>query len=519
LLTFKIEQNRVRASGNSDQLAALRDVLTIPKTNAYWERYGDGKIRFFGWISKQFPYGLWPEVKHYCKSNRIEYKAFTARKKLDPLKTSKIGSIELDKDQIEASNSWLAARGSGIVWGGAGFGKTEIAASLISAMTRRGLAHRVLFIVNTLDLLDQAVERLTSRLKIKVGVFGGGTTNMRAVTVASIQSIDKGLRDPKHLDHDTIRYLKSIDMIVYDEVHHGRSEQSARLSKYCPAKYRLGLSARPLNISHDEYSLHQFKKLKAEDARVLSFLGPIIFRVKPSTLIKSGRLAKPTIYLYPLNYSDWASRDDTVEKLPWPIAREKYILNNKKIHRITRQCAMEAAKANETTLVIVGGSKKLGSKIYNELNFVNLNVAYLHGSVKKDVRTKSRHKLTNKKLEAIVATTIYDEGVDVPNLRLLVLAAGGLSPFKNEQRLGRGMRTKLGDNRGIVIDFMNYGNKHLRKHSYARLKSYLEEDQYDIKLVTDNHTPRVIKQVGAKNIVDALPNRKLFRSLGRGNNG
>jgi hypothetical protein len=29
----------------------------------------------------------------------------------------------------------------------------------------------------------------------------------------------------------------------------------------------------------------------------------------------------------------------------------------------------------------------------------------------------------------------------------------------------------------------------------------------------------VIKQVGAKNIVDALPNRKLFRSLGRGNNG
>lgn len=513
MLTFKVGQNSVHVAGKDRELRALRKALTLKKKNAYWQKYGDGTIRFLGWVSKRFPYGLWPEVKHYLKENRVDYKAYTSRKPLDPLDTDRIGTITLDKNQTTACNRWLHNGGTGIVWGGAGFGKTEIAAALIGQMLKRRLVSRVLFIVNTLDLLDQASERLHARLGLKIGMLGGGAATVKIVTVASIQAIDKQLRDPDFKDSEFAQYLKDVDMIVYDEVHHGRSEQSARLSRACPARYRLGLSARPLYISHDKYLEHNFGNLKAEDARVVAFLGPVVFRVKPSTLIKSGRLARPTIYLYPLNYSDWLNGNDTLEGLKFPEARKRLVINNPIIHHITRRVVTEAAKAGETALIIAGGSKKLGWHVYKELRNAQLNAVYLHGSVKKDFRTRSRHELTNKDLEACVATTIYDEGIDVPNLRLLVLAYGGLSPFKNEQRLGRGLREKLGSNKAVVVGFMHYGNVHLRRHSYATLNQYLEEDQYEIRLVTKNHTPKVVRLVGADSIVYALPDYKLFRRL------
>jgi superfamily II DNA or RNA helicase len=317
-------------------------------------------------------------------------------------------------------------------------------------------------------------------------------------------------------------------MLVYDEVHHGKSDQSARLSKACPAFYRLGLSARPLLVDYKTYSQKLLKEeyenrngdikeriiVKAGDARTLSFLGPIVKRVPPSVLIKAGLLARPTIYLYPLSY-----KDDSAEDLSWPSAKRDLIIRNRVIHNVTRKCALAAARAGETTLVVSGGSKELGLHVYQELRDANLNVAYLHGGIKKDVRTKSRHKLSTKKLEVIVATTIYDEGVDVSNLRLLVLPYGGLSPFKTEQRLGRGLRQKMGANEAVVIAFMHYGNKHLRKHSYANLKQWLEEEAYRIKLVTNRHSSYVKKLVGVDNIVDNLPDKKLFMELKHNDNG
>ena len=79
--------------------------------------------------------------------------------------------------------------------------------------------------------------------------------------------------------------------------------------------------------------------------------------------------------------------------------------------------------------------------------------------------------------------TIYDEGVDLPDLRLLIMA-GGLSSIKIHQRTGRNLRRKShGENTAVLVDFVSYGNKHLRKHSRARIKLYGAEPQYDIRLV------------------------------------
>ena len=506
MLTFRVRQNYVEAAGPYEELVLVRQHLNLPLAGAFFRRKGnwDGKIRFMNWVNRRFPYGLWPHVKKFCNDKKIRYRAFTKRRSLERINSLKIGSIVLDKHQAKAANSWLDRGGSGIIWAGAGFGKTEVAAKLINVMLARKKVSRVLFIVNTLDLLDQATERLRARLDYPIGTIDMPCT----ITVSLIQALDSRI---KSRDRQTLAYLKTVDMLVYDEVHHGKSDQSARLAKACPAYYRLGLSARPLYINYEAYKSHDLTGMKADDARVLAFLGPVIIRIPPSVLIKSGRLAQPTIYLYPIGV-----RDLETENLSWPEARRELIIRNRTIHRVTRRVALSATRAGETTLVVSGGSKELGLNIYKELSDANLNVVYLHGSVKKEHRTASRHKLSKRRLDAIVATTIYDEGVDVLWLRLLVLAYGGLSPYKTEQRLGRGLREKLGRNEAVVIDFMHYANRHLRKHSYARLRQYLEEEQYRVKLITSHHPKYVRNLVGVNNIVEGLPDKKLFMELKHG---
>jgi superfamily II DNA or RNA helicase len=75
-----------------------------------------------------------------------------------------------------------------------------------------------------------------------------------------------------------------------------------------------------------------------------------------------------------------------------------------------------------------------------------------------------------------IATPIFDEGVDVPGIDVLILAGGGKSNIKLLQRLGRGMRTDPDKVQLLVLDFIDDTNRYLFKHSEERLNVYERED-------------------------------------------
>jgi superfamily II DNA or RNA helicase len=53
----------------------------------------------------------------------------------------------------------------------------------------------------------------------------------------------------------------------------------------------------------------------------------------------------------------------------------------------------------------------------------------------------------------LIATSLADEGFDAPIAQTLVLASGGRSPAKLEQRVGRVLRPHPGKDGGHVVDF------------------------------------------------------------------
>jgi superfamily II DNA or RNA helicase len=101
--------------------------------------------------------------------------------------------------------------------------------------------------------------------------------------------------------------------------------------------------------------------------------------------------------------------------------------------------------------------------------------AVLSGDTKNKDRMQVIKDLQSGKEKAIIATTIFDEGVDLPELRTLILAGGGKSTVAQLQRIGRGLRISKGKHEILVIDFNDKSGAILKRHSAARRKVWQDE--------------------------------------------
>jgi superfamily II DNA or RNA helicase len=95
---------------------------------------------------------------------------------------------------------------------------------------------------------------------------------------------------------------------------------------------------------------------------------------------------------------------------------------------------------------------------------------FLSGNSSTDERLAEASKLRNGSRKLLVASTIFNEGLDFPDLDVVVIASGGESTIQTLQRVGRAMRKKQFG--GIVIDFDDQTHKYLKAHSAARISDY-----------------------------------------------
>ena len=90
--------------------------------------------------------------------------------------------------------------------------------------------------------------------------------------------------------------------------------------------------------------------------------------------------------------------------------------------------------------------------------------------------------MKNGLTDVLIASKIFDQGVDIPELDALILAGSGKSTGRALQRIGRVIRKYPGKEKAIVVEFMD-NCKYLRDHSEVRLSVYNTESQFEIKEV------------------------------------
>jgi superfamily II DNA or RNA helicase len=362
-----------------------------------------------------------------------------------------VNGVVLRDYQIDAVRTFMR-NGIGILELATGSGKTEIAIEII-----RQLKCKTLFMCDKIELLRQTKKRIEEALGIEVGQIGAGVTDIKPITVATIQTLVKHIAEHKE-------YLAGINLAVYDECHKTPAKSYIKVSRYLiGTTYRLGLSATPFR----------------DDGHTLAINGvtgyPIV-DLSSKVLIDNGWLVQPMVIFI----KDYMSKEVIKEKESeckiglinetpkYPKYYEVFIANNKyrnnKIVDIVNQ--HKGKKILILTKLIEHGSL-LSSLIEGS--------KHLYGATNKEERKEMLQDFISGKFNILVGTmSIFGEGLDIPPLGVIINAAGNRGDVKTIQVLGRILRKFEGKNSAIYFDFIDQP-KFLYSASLARKRILIKE--------------------------------------------
>lgn len=465
---------------------------------AFKQRRWDGRVRLYE--GKKFPAGLWRVVAHYLFQREIEYEIVdnskSAEVSLDEFTADILPGITLYPHQMEVCRALLGEQ-RGVAKSPTGSGKTEDMVAIALYLFRM-FGWRTLIVTSKKGLAKQTAERARRYLdgKMTVGQCGDGVKTQGDLVVGTAQTMigfqsrkrkKRGKQSYETIPPDPMLadIVKNYEVIMFDEAHHTSADTWYEIGMASKAKRRYGFSGTPL------------KEDEPADLKLQGVTGPILIEVPPDTLIKAGLAAKPKIVMVMHENASheplpevWDPERQKLRQLPYPVAYNEGIVESLAHNRSVVRAVEWLTDRKRRTLVIC--RRKAHFKILEAL-LEQQGIDY--GSAWGDTETEERDRLkdlfSKKKLDCILATTIFDEGEDVPAIDAIVLAEGIKASTNAVQRIGRGMRKKKGDNDLWVVDFVPLCHDTLKKHAEKRCIAY-EDEGYEVALLEEWPEPNEI---------------------------
>ena len=256
------------------------------------------------------------------------------------------------------------------------------------------------------------------------------------------------------------KFLSGIELLVIDEVQHLSKGVYHNIAVKCTsAAFRYGFSATPL------------KRGDLGDVYLIGDCGEIIAEGDREEIQSKGYIAKPKIYIFSI-------KEPLEARLSYKMAYNNLIVNNDTRNDLIIQVVKKLRDHNKSILVLVRIIDH-GKLLERMIKKSGIQCLFVSGKDSMVVRKQAKEAIASKNLSVLIASSIWDEGVDAPILDAGILAGGGASDIKSIQRVGRILRPKEGSNIVYIIDFKDMTNKYLLNHSMARIKAY-EDEKFDI---------------------------------------
>lgn len=365
--------------------------------------------------------------------------------KYDGLFPSTSSEIENEVPQFEVREYQLDAWGAlwdarqrgethGLVHLATGLGKTSVA--VFDAMkfreefrSKHGRDPKIMFTVHQNGILDQAAERFKAFIPdASVGYYNGSEKNIdNDITFATFQSL--------HANLDSLD-PKTFDYIIDDEVHHAKARTYEKVVKHFKPEFRLGLTATPNRADdkdiRDIYGNELYSKDLAEALSEDWLATPdyhIVFDDAVKEAMRSGFEANSLKALKEL--FDAKPRNDTIADS----IREEMEKIGLEFGSVKTIVFCQDIEHAEEMAVLLGGK------------------AY-HSETNNKDRRNIFDEFKNGDLQVITTRDMFNEGVDVPDARLLVFLRSTSSQTIFKQQLGRGLRKAKGKDRVSVLDFV-----------------------------------------------------------------
>lgn len=329
--------------------------------------------------------------------------------------------------------------GGGIVLSATGSGKTAMAARLFAPVV-----HQCLFVVDQKNLLYQSQKELSQWLKEPVGVVGDSKFELWRVTVATIQTLDRHCDDPKFME-----WYSKVDIVMVDELHKQMARRNFDVLQQIVPLARIGLTA-----------TLEMKK-KHVRVRAQAFAGPVIYTFPISEGIKTNVLTRGQAIqlMFPEQYRDDEDELNHAERY------EHEVIDNESK---AVACKLIVEKLiGYGRYVIVLADRIAHVKALHEM-FANVPHRMVYGGnlgTVKGNRKTAVHRFEKGKIRLIVASSVFNTGVNIKRVDVIIDLAE--RPSKNNvlQKFGRGVR-KHKDKTDLI--YIAFGTRRGRLRKAAR---------------------------------------------------
>jgi len=283
----------------------------------------------------------------------------------------------------------------------------------MAAKLIHSLGRRTLVLTHTKDLLRQTADELSRWLGEPVGIYGAGKKQTdHWVTVATVQSLTKSGDD----------LLKSTDFAIFDEAHHVAAATIYDLLFRMPnVSTVVGLSASPWRDD-------------GLDLLLEAALGPVRYRIRATDLIEQGWLVRPSIIAHKIPVEK-AFRDVRGSVAEYQGLYQALIVNHHGRHEYISNLVREHIRQDRTVLVLVRNLDH-GHALKQYIP----GALFMEGETPAAERKEILDQIRSRRLRVLIATSLADEGLDLPSVDAIILAGAGASTTRALQRIGRALR-------------------------------------------------------------------------------
>jgi superfamily II DNA or RNA helicase len=413
-----------------------------------------------------FPTGLFPRMDRTCE--RMGYTVFADDKRNRPVEGfPEHPEISLRDYQLAAVEAGVRA-GRGVFDMPPRSGKTRTMCEL-----HRRIALPTLWVAPT----DRIVQQTANVIE---GFFGKhyvahlvGSKNQSMVanknvvvcTAATVQLLND-------------EFLKTREMLVVDEWHHGAARTYRKLFKACDhIFFRYGMTGTFFRSGPDELEMH-------------GLLSNTIYKIGSDELVRRGYLVPTRVMFVPV---------PARPKLRgvgdgFQTGFGKYgIQEHRARNQLVTYAATQLYKLGRKVLVLVG-TKRQGRELRRMIEmFLPADsraefraVEFVSTDTTRGIQNRILESfLQNQEVKILIGTSLLGEGVDLPEVDALVYAKGEKAEVTLTQNAYRVCTAVSGKRDAVIVDFADRHHSKLLRHSLERLEVYYREPTFYIDVVDD----------------------------------
>jgi superfamily II DNA or RNA helicase len=384
------------------------------------------------------PRGFLNQLVDFCNENKIIYKIFDERNKLDNLVfNSKIQLSNIQDQVIDICEN----KQEGVIVAPPGFGKTIIGIEIIV-----GKCQPTLILVHRKQIYDQWIERIQDFLGLSKKDIGQISANKKKVskfvTVAMIQSL---MRFP-----DLKALSESFGTILIDECHHIPAKSFRKVVVNFNPYYIFGLTATPKRKYNDE-------KL------IFLYIGDIICNTDDIDQVATG-LFEEDIQLNIRDTSLYFPYDNKTDDFQ---LFSKVIIFDSDRNRLIAEDIKKELEPGKKILVLT--ERKEHVEVLNIYLKSICEVITISGNDSRSLRKIKMKQIESGNFQVLITTgQLLGEGLDIGNLSSIFLVYPFAFEGKLIQYVGRILRSK---GRKAIYDYRD-------KEIEFLLKLYKKRERY-----------------------------------------